>query len=225
MSSFPARFYLRRDEKVLVEQAITPAWALEQAIAWFLLGAVLFGGPVVLVLLRKELPGRAEIVFGIAATFIVYWLTMLLYTWRRVATSEYVVTEEAVYTRRGRLLLSVDVATLDRVTDLHVHTSVVGRLLGYSRLVVKTAGGGLVMSGVRDAYGIRGTVHDARQRLLARLLREGGRTEARTAASRPQIDIECPSCRTAFAAAGTPPLDVRCPRCQATGTLFPEALA
>jgi membrane protein YdbS with pleckstrin-like domain len=226
LRSFPPRFFLRRDEKILLEESITPAWGLEQGLAWLIVGLVVFGALSVPIVLAEDLSSRSVLLLAVASAFLVFWLLMLLYTWRRIVTSEYVVSEEAVYTRRGRLMISVEAATLDRVTDLHVHTGITGRIFGYSRLVVKTAGGELLMPGLRDAYAIRGVVHDARQRLLTRLLREAGRSEAPQAApQKGSIEIECPECQRAFTAAGTPPFDVRCPHCKATGTLFAEALA
>jgi membrane protein YdbS with pleckstrin-like domain len=222
LASYPPRFYLRPDEKIVRADRITPAWGLEQALLWFIGGAIAFGAMLVGVFF---LPPENRTTLGpiVVAGFALFWLVMLLVTWRRIVTSEYVVTDEAVYARRGQLVVTVDAASLDRVTDLHVHTGIVGRLFGYSDLLIKTAGGGLAMPGLKDAYSVRSMIHEVRHRLLARLLREAGRREAPTGASAGP-DIQCPRCLFVFPLTGKPPIDVQCPHCHATGTLFPEAL-
>lgn len=195
------------------------AWALERMVGAILSGLILWGGLglaayFVAPTMRDLLPSL------VSGVFLLYLGISLVYVWRRVATTEYVVTDEAVYARRGRFLLTVSAAALDRVTDLYVHTSLVGRLFGFSGLTVKTAGGGIHLAGLRDAYHIRASIQDARHEFLTRLLAESGRP---TPGPRATGQCQCPKCELVFPVPPARPLDVECPRCRQRGTLFAEA--
>lgn len=227
MSASFARFFVLPQERILKEERIVGAWALEHILASFLVASVLWGG--LFVATRVFAPELLASVGTVAVgLFVVHLSISALYVWRRVATTEYIVTAEAVYARRGRMILTVASALLDRVTDLHVHTSLVGRIFGYSGLSVRTAGGGLWMPGLHNPYVVRGTIQQARHELVAQLLRESGR-ERPTAPARggPQLTaIQCPNCDLLFDVPPKPrPLDVQCPRCKETGAIFQEAAA
>ena len=197
------------------------AWGLEHVIATVLLAAILWGGLGVVVVVGQPANGGLWLAL-VASAALVHLSISAIYVWRRLATSEYVVTDEAVYTRRGQLLLHVDAAALDRVTDLHVRTTLVGRIFGYSALSVRTAGGGVFLPGLREPYGIRGIIQTARQEFLARLLRESGRDAPQTG---PAAQCECPTCFTVIDVPAARPLAVECPSCHETGMLFEEAPA
>ena len=221
------QFFVLPHERVLKEERIVGAWGLEHIIVSFLVASLLWGGLFVAVLiLANEYVATVGPI--LATVFVVHLVLSLIYVWRRIATTEYVVTAEAVYARRGKIILTVASALLDRVTDLHVHTSLVGRLFGYSGLSVRTAGGGLWMPGLREPYIIRGTIQQARHELIAQLLRESGREQERQPPHPPSqtTQIQCPNCENVFEVALQPrPLDVACPRCKESGAIFEEAAA
>jgi uncharacterized membrane protein YdbT with pleckstrin-like domain len=185
-------FFVRPHEKILREERIVGAWAVEHLLVSFLLAIVLWGGLFGLtnVFLPSYVP-LASIVLG--GAFGLHIVFSTIYVWRRVVTTEYVVTAEAVYARRGKLVLTVASALLDRVTDLHVHTSLVGRVFGYSGLSVRTAGGGVWIPGLRDPYEIRGTIQQARHELIAQLLREAGREGEKEAPAAPRSNARVAS--------------------------------
>lgn len=223
MASYPPKFFLRTSERVLVDAAMAGAWALEHILATILLAVFLWGGLSLVVLLGAPANAGAWLAI-IASAAVVHLALSAIYVWRRLATTEYVVTDEAVYTRRGQFLLYVAAAALDRVTDLHVRTSLVGRLFGYSSLTVRTAGGGVYLPGLRDAYALRSIIQEARHDFLTRLLRESGRTPDR-AASTVSTECECPTCATVIRVPPARPVAVECPKCHETGMLFEEAAA
>lgn len=198
---------------------IAPAWGLERAVVLLFSVALLWGGAAFALTLAAA-PGLAGFYVLLAGGALLHLVAGGLYVWRRIVTTEYVVTEEFVYARRGRFLLYLGAAALDRLTDLHVHQGVLGRLFGFASLRVLTAGGGIHLPGLVDAVAVRGQVQEARQALLARLIREAGRIPAAPASGPP---CQCPRCQHVFAAPGPAPVDVRCPSCGAEGTLFEEA--
>lgn len=221
------QFFVLPQERVLKEERIVGAWGLEHVIVSFIVAVILWGGAAVAAFILA--PDAFETVATIAAAiFVLHLLLSVIYVWRRIVTTEYVVTAEAVYARRGKLILTVASALLDRVTDLHVHTSLVGRLFGYSGLSVRTAGGGLWMPGLREPYVIRGTIQQARHELITQLLRESGRDQERQAPkpTSQTTPVQCPNCENMFDIALQPrPLDVTCPRCKESGAIFEEAVA
>lgn len=69
-----------------------------------------------------------------------------------VYATEYVVTDRAVYAKRGRRARRVTTLELDRVQDVSYRRSAVGGALGYGSVTVEIAGGGdLSLSAVGDA--------------------------------------------------------------------------
>lgn len=210
---------MRPSEQLLFEGRIAGAWALERMVGATLIGLLVWGGLALVTYYGA--PNARSLLLPVAALLLALQLTItVLYVWRRLATTEYVVTDEAVYARRGQILLSVSAAALDRVTDLYVHTSLVGRLFGFSGLWVKTAGGGIHLAGLRDAYRVRASIQDARHTFLTRLLAESGRP---TPGPREAGQCQCPNCQLVFPVPPARPLDVECPRCRQRGTLFAEA--
>ncbi|SFR41936.1 PH domain-containing protein [Halogeometricum limi] len=69
-----------------------------------------------------------------------------------VYTTAYLVTDRAVYTKRGRRARRVTSVELDRVQDVSYHRSLLGGVFGYGTVTVEVAGGDEVtLSGVADA--------------------------------------------------------------------------
>lgn len=221
LAPFGPGFFLQPRERALATTGIVSSWGFERLAAVLITALILWGGGAILLAVNGLEGGAWYTLLGVL--FALHLASGVLYVWRRIVTTEYVLTEEFVYARRGQFLLHLDAAALDRVTDLHIHQGVIGRLFGFSTLRVLTAGGGLHMPGLRDAVAVRGRIQEARQELIARLLREAGRGGSEGAS--PSRATECPRCAHVFSAAGPLPLDVTCPKCGAQGTLFAEAPA
>lgn len=69
-----------------------------------------------------------------------------------VYSTEFLVTDRAVYAKRGRRSRRVTTLELDRVQDVSYRRSAVGGLLGYGTVTVEIAGGGdLSLNAVADA--------------------------------------------------------------------------
>jgi uncharacterized membrane protein YdbT with pleckstrin-like domain len=168
--------------------------------------------------------------WGAIALF--FLLTTQLASWRRVVTTEYVITDETAYARTGHLLLRLESVPMDKLTDITVHTSLLGRLMGYSNLMIRTAGGAILFVGLADAYRLRESVQDQRRDFIRRLLEEAGRGREADRVAEGGAPIakgarcRCPACEHAFDGPPERPVDVTCPRCGLEGTLFaPEVTA
>ncbi len=105
--------------------------------------------------------------FGLV-TVAAIWLAVLLH-WRR-ATSLYTVTGERVYFAYGRIRFHLLQTTYDKVTDLHIHQSLFGRIWGYGTVRVQTAGTGLSLAGVVDPVTFKQRIEDARSKFLRSLI-------------------------------------------------------
>lgn len=158
-------FYLRADEELLLAQRPGPGYAFQ---LFALLALVpLVAGAVVLV----ALPAWR----GVGAASAVGLLALAaLFAWRRYATTEYVVTDQRLYARHGKLATSVRFTTHDKVTDLSLRQGPVQRLFGVSTLTFSTAGGDVHMTGVRDAILVKERAEAARDAFIQRLLERAG---------------------------------------------------
>lgn len=152
--------------------AMTLAWgALTGAITW---AAVAI------------LPPVADTYAWTAATIVALaWIAgMTALHWRR-ATSLFVVTPERVYGSHGRIRFNLTQTTYDKVTDMHVHQTVFGRLWGYGTVKVQTAGTGISLPGVNDPMRFKQVIEEQRSEFLERLVGQhksattGKRTEPR----------------------------------------------
>ncbi len=223
-----SKFFLRPDESIVAEDQVQKRWIL-RAILLMLIFVVT---PVTAALVFFSVTSPAAFPdwawpawAGVATASL---LLVALVAWRRVATTEYVVTDETVYTRRGRFLLRLQSAPLDKITDITVHTSLLGRLMGYSTLMVRTAGGAPVFVGLADAYVLREAVDDQRKGFVRRLLKEAGRDADMVRRGRRDdatSRCRCPECSHAFDVPTQRPVDVTCPKCGTEGTLFEEVTA
>ncbi len=160
--------WLQEDEQVLLDADRHPLSILDGLIGIGLGWAGVVG---VLVWLQAFVLESTWWLIGIGvATVLAAWATLLLH-WRRV-TSRYVVTDQRLYHRYGRLRWNLLQTTYDKVTDLHVHQSLWGRWYGFGTVRVQTAGTGLSVAGVRDPFAWKQDVEDARTRFLHTLLGE-----------------------------------------------------
>lgn len=140
-------------------------------------GAALIGA----VVLVGQLPGFAPNVwtgFSMVAVVLV-WLAVLLH-WRR-ATSLYTITGERVYMAYGRIRFNLLQTTYDKVTDLHVHQSLFGRIWGFGTVRVQTAGTGLVLAGIVNPMQFKQELEQARSDFLHALVKNQKPTTKRPA--------------------------------------------
>jgi membrane protein YdbS with pleckstrin-like domain len=218
------KFFVRSDERILVELGINSRWLAARVVGTLVFVLLLLAATIVLSLSVRNAAVIAWPIFGILTALLV--LVGLPYAWRRKITSEFIVTDETAYTRTGRIVLSVNSMPMDKITDITSHTGVMGRIFGYSHLIVRSAGGGLGYIGISDAYHLMDVIKQARRDFIRRLLEEAGR-EAPTTPT-PQVSkdrCQCPNCAHTFMVTNQRPLDVTCPNCGTQGTLFAEVAA
>ncbi len=133
---------------------------------------------------RAVLPAAAgPLLVGLLVLGIGGYLLLLVTTWWRVVTSRYVITPERAYSSHGRWRFRLLQTTYDKVTDLHVRQSLFGRRLGFGDVTVQTAGTGLHMEGVRDPFGVKRRIEEARSAFIAGLVGEHRAVSAETAAA------------------------------------------
>lgn len=220
------KFFLRPDESVVAEDRVQRRWILRAVLLMlvFLVAPVTGALGFFWFVEPAAFPSWAWPTWAAVAAALVALVALV--SWRRVVTTEYVITDETVYARRGIFLLRLQSAPLDKITDITVHTSLLGRLMGYSTLVVRTAGGAPMFVGLADAYVLREAVEDQRKAFVRRLLKEAGRdADAVRRRERGEVDsrCRCPTCDQAFQVPADRPVDVTCPKCGTEGTLFAEA--
>jgi uncharacterized membrane protein YdbT with pleckstrin-like domain len=134
---------------------------------------------------------------GTIFLLFLFALSLLALYWR-VVTSRYVVTEDRVYRAHGRLRFFLTQTTYDKLTDLHVQQSLFGRIWGFGTVTAQTAGTGLSMEGVRDPFGMKRRIEEARRRFIDRLLEEHG-IEKQAAAARADAERKAEAERRAAA--------------------------
>ena len=160
-------FYLRGDEEVLARVRPPPAYAL----VLFLVPAL-----VLTALLVGALVARAAVPAIPAWAPWLAWGALLalvaLVAWRRQATTEYALTDARVYARTGRLVTRLHFTTHDKITDMRFRQGPLERAFGLSSLTFSTAGGEVVVAGVRDAMDLKAAAERARDAFIQRLLAE-----------------------------------------------------
>lgn len=109
--------------------------------------------------------------------------------WRR-ATSLYTVTGDRVYMAYGRLRFILLQTTFDKVTDLHLHQSLWGRIWDFGTIRVQTAGTGLALAGVQDPVAFKKRIEACREAFLHGLLSEHAPVEAGAPTARPRGEAE-----------------------------------
>lgn len=118
----------------------------------------------------------------VVAVVVLYGI-FLLTRWFRVTTSVYTITDQRVYKAHGRLRFFLSQTTYDKLTDLHVQQSFFGRVWGFGTVRLDTAGTGIALEGLRDPFGSKVRIEDARAAFLRLLV---GEAEA----SRPAKPVE-----------------------------------
>lgn len=169
--------YLQPDETPLLQQrrhpfsavdewlSLTLVWSVLTAVVWFVSYRVL---PERFLSLGQ---GVLLVLFVVAASMAV------MIHWRR-ATSLYTITDDRVYKAYGRIRFHLLQTTYDKVTDLHVHQSLFGRMWGYGTVRVQTAGAGLALVGVRDPIESKKRIESTRRAFLDSLVQRSPRQQA-----------------------------------------------
>lgn len=177
--------YLQPEETAVVSARRHPLSAVDAflvlGVAWAILsvaaGVGLFG--------FVWLPALASVILAVLALAAI-WGAVLIH-WRR-ATSLYTITPERAYKAYGRLRFNLLQTTYDKVTDLHIHQSVFGRIWGYGTVRLQTAGAGLALNGVEDPVGFKKQIERQRRRFLDTLIGEAPR--ARPSSGAEDLPVE-----------------------------------
>lgn len=108
----------------------------------------------------------------VLVTLVALLLVLAFVRVRRMMTSRYVVTDQRVYKTYGALRFLLLQTTFDKITDLHVRQSPLGRWKDYATVRVETAGSGIPLEGLRDPYAFKRRIEDARSDFVERLVDE-----------------------------------------------------
>lgn len=182
VASPPPGFFLLQGEQPRLSVGAAPRYAIARFLE--LAARLVVGSAVVvaLALLLEFLPDA--LAYVVAGAFPVLAAGLYLVAVAQQRSAEYVVTDERVYARRGRLLTRVHFAPLDRITDMRYEQGPFDRALGLSSLTVMTAGGDVAFTGLSDATAARHAIESAREALLEGLL---SRVSALPAAAQPTV--------------------------------------
>ena len=164
-------FYVRPDEQVLRREGAARGYA----VLLYLLAAtpiVLLGAGILVA--DALIPGFALAPAWVAGVGLALLAVAALVAWRRQVTTEYVLTDERIYARSGRLVTKVHFATHDKVTDVRYRQGPLERILGVGRLTFATAGGDVTVAGVVDALAVKDAAERARDAFIQRLLERAG---------------------------------------------------
>jgi uncharacterized membrane protein YdbT with pleckstrin-like domain len=96
--------------------------------------ALVIGGLAVFYVTRRQLP----------LAFVPVGVALGLWGYLVVTNTRFVVTDRAVYRKRGVLSRDVRRIAVDRIQDSSFRQGVRGRLFGYGTVVVQAAGGGSI---------------------------------------------------------------------------------
>lgn len=163
--------YLQDDEEVLHQTGRHPLSALDGILIATVAAGLAVAG--ILVGILGYAPGlwRPLGLPAVIAVAVLYGVFCLARYWR-VQTSLYTVTSDRTYQAYGRFRFFLGQTTYDKVTDLHVHQSLFGRLFGFGTVRVETAGTGIALDGVHDPFAYKQQIERARTAFLHRLLGE-----------------------------------------------------
>ncbi len=159
--------YLQEDESVLHQTRRHRLSAVDGYLGITLLWLVATGAAVAFAALGPASLALSAWTVAVMLTGAAVVVATLLH-WRR-ATSLYTITEERVYFAYGRLRFHLLQTTYDKITDLHVHQSLFGRIWGYGTVRVQTAGTGLNLAGVLSPLDFKRDVERARRAFIAKL--------------------------------------------------------
>jgi len=115
---------------------------------------------------------RASLFWWWALGLLTIWIIGLgLVFWAiggwKLINRKYEVTTERVRATRGLISHSISEADLDKITDIVVEQSIVGRLLNYGTLYFNTAGAGyyeVVFYNIADPKGLKEKIRAARKK-------------------------------------------------------------
>jgi membrane protein YdbS with pleckstrin-like domain/DNA-directed RNA polymerase subunit RPC12/RpoP len=144
----------------------------------------------------------------------------------RLRKTEFVITDQGLYTRTGLIGQSVSQTTHDKITDIALKQDILGRVLGYATLHVNTAGSShapVQMVGLPRALEVKQRIEQAREAFLVR-----GRPPAAAPSASPHalprftldedlMRIRCPTTKRTFKRLKTEAGQrVACPHCGKT---------
>ncbi|MBI2077138.1 MAG: PH domain-containing protein [Euryarchaeota archaeon] len=158
-------------------------------------------------------------VLAILPLFVVIAAILVGLNVMRLRRTQYILTDQGVYTRTGLIGQTVIQTTFEKITDISVKQDVIGRIFGYSSLLVNTAGSNTApvqMEGVRDAFALKQLIEAARERAIGTGPREAPppRRLPRFVPDKALMTLVCPNTRRSYrrpkAELGT---SVPCPHC------------
>ncbi len=174
--------YLQPDEEVILQTGRHGLSVLDEAIVACVLAAI----PITAVLVLAVgfipsliLPLAVPVVAAVATLLGIFLLTRF---WR-VKTSVYIITGERVYKAHGRIRFFGAQTTYDKLTDMQVKQSLFGRWGGFGTVRLETAGTGIQLEGVRDPFGFKQQVEDARASFIRMLVGEKPKNKASKSAA------------------------------------------
>ncbi len=167
--------YLQPDETPIIQTGRHGLSVLDEVLAATFAAAM----PITAVLVlsigfypKLFMPVAVPVMSVVAVLYIGFLIARV---WR-VQTSVYVITDERVYKAHGRIRFFGSQTTYDKLTDMHVKQSLFGRIGDFGTVRLETAGTGIQLEGVRDPFGFKQQVEDARASFIRTLVGEQRKT-------------------------------------------------
>lgn len=163
--------YLQPDEEVLHQTGRHPLSVVDEIIGATVLVALVVTGLLVWTVgfqPRFLMPVAVPIMAAVGTVYLIFLVTRY---WR-VKTSLYTITSDRTYRAHGRLRFFLAQTTYDKLTDMHVKQSLFGRIWGFGTVRLETAGTGISLDGVRDPFGYKQTIEQARSDFVQQLVGE-----------------------------------------------------
>jgi membrane protein YdbS with pleckstrin-like domain len=114
------------------------------------------------------------IVTGLVLLVVLIGLLVLLglpFAYLRIKNTDYVVTNKALYVKRGVLSTNIETVDLDRIQNTEFRESFWGKQFDYGELLISTAGSGgaeITFDGIADAKSVRDRVDELRSTRVSR---------------------------------------------------------
>jgi len=126
--------------------------------------------------------------------FIAFVIISILKTWRR-QRDIWLVTDERVIDEQGIFTIRSMESPLDKITNVMVSQSVPGRLLGYGKIRIQTAGkaGITEEAKVMHPRELRGAIFEQQEQYRGRMMQKRAEVEAEQAEEQGDMK-ECPFC-------------------------------
>jgi membrane protein YdbS with pleckstrin-like domain len=163
--------YLQDDEVPVLQARRHPLSVVDNLLGMLTLYAIAVAASIIVFWFVLPAPWHEVGAGFLTVATLLLLLGIILVHWRRT-TSLYTVTADRVYMAYGRLRFHLLQTTYDKVTDLHLHQSLFGRIWGFGTVRVQTAGTGLDLQGVRDPVAFKNGIEGQREAFLHRLLAE-----------------------------------------------------